>query len=134
MRLNKPRARAQPKTNIGALSLAACADAYNKETVMAVIGGFKESAEFFAVRAAKARDPETKQRHAENAEFYTKLAAIAPTCPKGYIIPSALNGNRWRNRAELCRTMAESFRDPTCRHQLFALAQTYDGLAQQYPY
>jgi hypothetical protein len=36
---------------------------------------------------------------------------------------------RWKARAEECRTLADCFTDPTCRGQLRRLAQSYDRMA-----
>jgi hypothetical protein len=93
------------------------------------VGGFKETAEFFEARARKTPDDERKSRAAETATFYRSLAAVTPTFPAGYKEP-ARNGNRWRNRAEECRTIAEGFHDPGCRRQMTDLAGTYDRMAK----
>jgi hypothetical protein len=37
---------------------------------------------------------------------------------------------RWKARAEECRTLADCFTDPTCRRQLMELAQDYDRMAK----
>jgi hypothetical protein len=92
-------------------------------------GGFKETAEFFAERAAKAKDPDTKQRHDENAEFYRHLAAIVSVYPHGYTIPAATSANRWLNRAHICQSLATAYDDKTCSRRLMELAQMYEGLA-----
>jgi hypothetical protein len=36
---------------------------------------------------------------------------------------------RWKARAEECRTLADCFTDPICRGQLTRLAQGYDQMA-----
>src|SRR5215831_11720993 len=36
---------------------------------------------------------------------------------------------RWKARAEECRTLADCFTDPICRGQLTRLAQDYDQMA-----
>ena len=96
------------------------------------VGGFKQSAEFFEARAEKASHPLTKERLAEQARFYHDLAAITPNRPKGYKLQLGTFANRWLNRAEECRAMAEGFKDdPICRTQLFALAETYERLADK---
>jgi hypothetical protein len=95
------------------------------------VGGFKQSAEFFQARAEKASHPLTKERLAEQARFYRDLAAITPNFPKGYKLQLRTFANRWRNRAEECRAMAEWFKDPICRTQLLALAETYERLADE---
>jgi hypothetical protein len=100
---------------------------------MSSVGGFKESAEFFELRAAKAKDDETKTRHRENAEFYRQLAAIVQMSPNGYFIPAAKSPNRWINRAEICRTLAQAFNDVACRRKLMDLAAIYEKRAAQEP-
>jgi len=95
--------------------------------------GFRVSAEFFALRAANARDPKLKQRHAESAEFYRKLAEIASTFPPGYSWPQLAGSNHWFNRAEACRTMAEASRDPASREKLLELATMCERLAAKPP-
>ena len=96
------------------------------------VGNFKQSAEFFEAQAEKATHSLTKERLAERARFYRDLAAITPNFPKGYKLQLGTFANRWRNRAEECRAMAEWFKDdPICRTQLFALAETYERLADE---
>ena len=76
-------------------------------------GSFKQSAEFFEAQAEKASHPRTKERLAEQARFYRDLAAITPNRPKGYKLQLGAFANRWLNRAEECRAMAEWFKE-TC--------------------
>jgi hypothetical protein len=40
---------------------------------------------------------------------------------------------RWKARAEECRTLADCFTDPTCAAQLRRLAQSYDQMVQALP-
>ena len=94
-------------------------------------GSFKQSAEFFEAQAEKASHPRTKERLAEQARFYRDLAAITPNRPKGYKLQLGAFANRWLNRAEECRAMAEWFKEPVCRTQLFVLAETYDRFADE---
>ena len=53
--------------------------------------------------------------------------------PTGYKSNSATlpvtSAERWKARAEECRTLADCFTDPICHGQLTRLAQTYDELA-----
>ena len=95
------------------------------------VGGFEASAEFFETLADKARDSLTKERMQEQARFYRDLAAITSNFPDGYKIQFEPHANRWRHRAEQCRTLAEWFKEPVCQTQLFALAETYDRLADE---
>ena len=96
---------------------------------MGQVGGFKETAEFFELRAAKAKDELTRKRYTENAAFYRALAAIVSTLPMGFSIPGATNANSWLNRADICRMLAEAYKDPTCCRQLMDLAATCERLA-----
>ena len=53
--------------------------------------------------------------------------------PTGYESNSATlpvtRAERWKARAEECRTLADCFTDPMCRGQLMRLAQSYDQMA-----
>jgi hypothetical protein len=53
--------------------------------------------------------------------------------PKRYASNSATlpvtRAERWKARAEECRTLADCFTDPTCAAQLRRLAQSYDQMA-----
>lgn len=91
-------------------------------------GGFKDTAEYFQVRGQRSRDYDQRRHFLDEARFYRALANIVPGLPAMYKSPS-LTCNRWRDRAEECRTMAEAFRDPDCRRRLFDLADQYDRMA-----
>ena len=69
----------------------------------------------------------------EWAGFYRSLARIIPSLPTGYDSNKAAlpltRAERWKARAEECRTLADSSSDPICRAQLTRLAQTYDQMA-----
>jgi hypothetical protein len=95
------------------------------------VGGFKAFAELFETLADNAIDPLTKERTAEQARFYRDLAAITFNFPNGYKTQFEPRANPWRNRAEECRAMAEWFKEPVCRTQLFVLAETYDRFAKE---
>jgi len=93
--------------------------------------GFAATASYFELRARRSRDPDAQKRLQEVAGFYRKLADIAPDFPPGCIVDykRLFEVNRWKARAEECRTMADSFTSPTCRQQMAQLADTYDRLA-----
>jgi hypothetical protein len=42
-----------------------------------------------------------------------------------------IGSGSWRALAEECRTIAETFRGPTTREQMFQLADGYDRMAEQ---
>jgi len=90
--------------------------------------GFKQTAEFFQLRAKKSRDPDRQHRLMEQAAFYRQLASIVPGFPPGYHDPDS-TGRKWRDRAEECRTIAESLRNADCRRRLIALAEQCDRMA-----
>jgi len=97
--------------------------------------GFASTAAYFEALARRVRDkdPDRRQHLLEVAGFYRSLARIVPAMPKGYrtngAAPPHTRGQRWRARAEECRTLADSFADPTCRRQLTELAQDYERMA-----
>lgn len=91
---------------------------------------FRNGSSYFALRAKKARKPGIKERFLEDAAFYDTLASITPTFPHGYQRPAS-SGNRWRDRAEECRTMAACFENETCRRRLIGIAEEYERLAHQ---
>jgi hypothetical protein len=79
------------------------------------------------------RDYDRRQRLLEVAGFYRSLAGIIPAMPKrckinGATLPET-RAERWKARAEECRTLADCFTDPFCRGQLTRLAQSYDQMA-----
>jgi len=94
---------------------------------------FESTAVYFEWLAQKeTRDYDRRQRLLEVARFYRSLAGIIPAMPTQYKIkvePSVTRAERWRARAEECRTLADCFTDPTCREQLRRLAQSYDCMA-----
>jgi len=96
--------------------------------------GFKSTAVYFEWLAQKeTRDYDRRQRLSEVARFYRSLAGIIPAMPmhcKIKVGPSVTRVERWRARAEECRTLADCFTDPTCREQLTQLAQDYDRMAE----
>src|SRR5262249_56735577 len=69
----------------------------------------------------------------EEGAFCTyPVANIIPAMPTQYkikVVPSLTRAERWRARAEECRTLADCFTDPNCREQLRQLAQSYDCMA-----
>jgi len=96
--------------------------------------GFKSTALYFEWLAQKEnRDYDRRQRLLEVARFYRSLAGIIPAMPTGCKINnvglSLTRAERWRARAEECRTLADCFTDPICRGQLTRLAQSYDQMA-----
>jgi hypothetical protein len=96
--------------------------------------GFKSTAVYFERLAQKeARDDDRRQRLLEVAGFYCSLAQIIPGIPTGYKGNSTAlrvtRAERWKARAEECRTLADCFTDPICRGQLTPLAQSYDQMA-----
>jgi hypothetical protein len=94
--------------------------------------GFADTAAFFEARARKARDPDDQRRLQDVAGFYRSLAGIASGFPPGFKGDGAArsHANRWKARAEECRTMADHFQDPQCCEQLARLAETYERLAE----
>jgi hypothetical protein len=96
--------------------------------------GFASTAAYFENLADKTRDDDRRQRLLEVAGFYRSLAAIIPAMPKSYKanggIPPLTRAERWRARAEECRTLADCFSDPTCRAQLTRLAAGYEVMAK----
>ena len=97
--------------------------------------GFASTAVYFERLAQKeVRDYDRRQRLLEVAHFYRSLAGIIPSMPDGYKVSDGVGlpvtrAQRWRARAEECRTLADSFTDQTCREQLRGLAQEYDRMA-----
>ena len=93
-------------------------------------GGFKETARYFENRARRARNEADQEHHLNAARFYRDLASITPALPPGYVPPKVVNrADRYRNRAEECRTIAAALIDAHCKRQLADLAVTYDKLA-----
>jgi hypothetical protein len=96
--------------------------------------GFASTAAYFESMARKERrDEERRKRLMETAGFYRHLAGIIPAMPTGYAgnrttLPLT-RAERWKARAEECRTLADCFTDPTCRGQLARLAQSYEEMA-----
>jgi hypothetical protein len=96
--------------------------------------GFKRTAVYFEWLAQReTRDYDRRQRLLEVAGFYRSLAGIIPAMPTRYKGNGAAlpltREERWRARAEECRTLADCFTDPICRGQLTRLAQSYDQMA-----
>jgi hypothetical protein len=96
--------------------------------------GFASSAVYFERLAHKeTRDADRRQRLLEVAGFYRALAGIIPSMPEKYknngVGLPFTRAERWRARAEECRTLADCFTDPICRGQLTRLAQSYDQMA-----
>jgi hypothetical protein len=96
--------------------------------------GFATTAAYFERLARKEnRDQERRQRLMEGVGFYRSLARIIPSVPTGYESNSTTlpltRAERWKARAEECRTLADCFTDPICRGQLMRLAQIYEGMA-----
>jgi hypothetical protein len=80
--------------------------------------GFKSTVLYFESLAQKeTRDPDRRQRLLEVAGFYRLLACIIPGIPPGYNDNSVglplTRAERWKARAEECRTLADCFTDPT---------------------
>jgi hypothetical protein len=95
------------------------------------VGGFEQTAEFFEIRAHKARDPEVRERLVQGAVFYRRLAAILPAFPPKYKSPRLTpNANRWRSRAEQCRAIAACLNNPEHRGRVMELAESCDGMVQ----
>jgi len=98
--------------------------------------GFASTAAYFERLAQKeVRDYDRRQRLLEMAQFYRSLAGIIPGMPDGYKVSDGVGwpvtrAQRWRARAEECRTLADCFTDQTCRGQLRGLAQEYDRMAE----
>src|SRR5262245_25242122 len=92
--------------------------------------GFAATASYFEDRARSARDPDSQALFREVADFYRKLAHIAPGFPPGFASNKVYSrADRWRQHAEECRAMADHFTDPKPREQMRRLADTYDSMA-----
>src|SRR5262245_40245229 len=96
--------------------------------------GFKSTAVYFEWLAQReTRDDDRRQRLSEVARFYRSLAGIIPAMPTRCKINGAAfpvtRAERWRARAEECRTLADCLADPICREQLTQLARDYDQMA-----
>jgi hypothetical protein len=96
--------------------------------------GFKSTAVYFEWLPQKeTRDYDRQQRLLEVAGFYRSLAGIIPAMPTRCKIngvgPPLTRAERWRARAEECRTRADCFTDQTLRGQLTQLARDYDQMA-----
>ena len=96
--------------------------------------GFKSTAVYFEWLAEKeTRDNDRRQRLLEVARFYRSLAGIIPAMPTRCKINNVAlpvtRAERWKARAEECRTLADCFTDSFCRGQLTRLAQSYDQMA-----
>lgn len=87
--------------------------------------GFKDTAEFFESRAKKPKNAGRKDDFLETARFYRSLAAILPGFPAKFRTPKP-SGDAWRDRAQICRAIAERIDDPERRRLLLELASTYD--------
>jgi len=93
--------------------------------------GFASTAAHFEALARKARDQDQQQRLLQVAGFYRSLAQIVPALPAGFqwAAGGLSRAERWKARAEECRTLADYYTDPTCRAQLTRLADGYDRMA-----
>lgn len=90
---------------------------------------FKDTADFFESRAANGIcTAERKRILLEEAGFYRSLAAIVPRLPPDYKAPRA-NGNRWLDRAEVCRAIAEGVKDGECQSRLLTLADAFERMS-----
>src|SRR5262245_41095770 len=121
-----PRGRRGGVSASGVLTLRSAFRARGTPVIM--------TSDYFERLAQKeARDPDRRQRLLEVAGFYRSLARIIPGIPTGYKGNGAAlpvtRAERWKARAEECRTLADCFTDPICRGQLTRLAQGYDQMA-----
>jgi hypothetical protein len=92
--------------------------------------GFRATAEYLESRARRTRREAEQARLMKAAQFYRELGAITPGLPVGFKTTRDLSRtNRYRDRAEECRTIADLLVDPDCKQQLANLAVTYDNLA-----
>jgi hypothetical protein len=97
--------------------------------------GFGSTALHFERLALKeTHDNDRRQRLLEVAGFYRSLAEIIPGMPIEYknnegSKPPFTRAQRFRSRAEECRTLADCFTSPICRKQLTELAQSYEHMA-----
>jgi hypothetical protein len=87
----------------------------------------------FATIFRETRDDDRRQRLLEVAGFYRSLAGIIPAMPTRCKINGAAfpvtRAERWKARAEECRTLADCFTDQALRGQLTQLARDYDQMA-----
>jgi acyl carrier protein phosphodiesterase len=92
--------------------------------------GFAATASYFEGRAKRERDPDVRKMLAEVAGFYRNLAGVVPGFPPGFDgRRQYLKADRWLERAEECRAIAEHLTDQDCREQMKRLADSYDRLA-----
>jgi len=101
------------------------------------MAGFATTAAYFEALADKTRgDDDRRKLLLEVAGFYHSLAKVVPGIPAGQKLdgkesPSrVLPADRWRARAEECRTLADCFTDEDTQRQLRALADGYDRMVE----
>ena len=96
---------------------------------------FADTAAYLEAKAKKARSPERRQEFREAANLYRMLHRIVPMLPPGYKertpgkLQGSLRADRLSRRAEECRTLAATMKDPDCRATLTRLADTYEQAA-----
>ena len=91
---------------------------------MADVLAFASTANYFAERAGKARDPANRARLLEAASFYRSLARVANE--------SIINDPKyWSSRAEEMRRDAALLGDNEDKHALLCIAEDYNRLAER---
>jgi hypothetical protein len=85
--------------------------------------GFENDAAYFEIIAQQQLDSAVRKELLEVAAAYHRLAST-----KGGSLVGTRE-ERWRKRAEECRTLAEQFQNEKCRAHLLRLATSYDLLA-----
>ena len=82
--------------------------------------GFESDATYFEIVASQSKDSTDRRHLREVAKTYRSLS-------KNGKAPLLLSRREhWAHRAEECRTLADQFRNETCRTQLQRLADTYE--------
>ena len=91
---------------------------------MADVLAFASTANYFAERAGRARDPDDRERHLQAASFYRSLARVANE--------SIINDPQyWSSRAEEMRRDAALLGDNEDKQALLCIAKDYDRLAER---
>lgn len=87
------------------------------------VRGYESDATYFEFLASKHQDPKVRRDLLGIARTYRLLSKTKD----GYLLGS--REDRWRKRAEECRTLSERFDDEFCRAKLVRLAEAYDLLS-----
>jgi hypothetical protein len=85
---------------------------------------FASTADHFAERAGKARDPDDQARLLEAASFYRSLARVANAS-------SIDDPPYWRDRAQEMQRVAAGLPDGQDKQAILCIAKDYDRLAER---